>query len=84
MNLKKNKEEILGDYPQVGHRGIQPVKYCGYSLTVGSPRSTAHLNDPQTLFLVYWKKLDRSKVLNSLREFESEWQVVLGGLKKFL
>jgi hypothetical protein len=52
MNLKKNKEEILGDYPQVGHWGIQPVKYCGYSLTVGSPRSTAHLNDLQTLFFV--------------------------------
>jgi hypothetical protein len=29
MNLKKNKEEILGDYPQVGHWGIQTVKHCG-------------------------------------------------------
>jgi hypothetical protein len=25
MNLKKNKEEILGDYPQVFQRGIQAV-----------------------------------------------------------
>jgi hypothetical protein len=29
MNLKKNKEEILGEYPQVGQRGIQAVKHCG-------------------------------------------------------
>jgi hypothetical protein len=29
MNLKKNKEEILGDYPQVFQRGIQAVNYCG-------------------------------------------------------
>jgi hypothetical protein len=29
MNLKKNNEEILGDYPQVGQRLNQPVSHCG-------------------------------------------------------
>jgi hypothetical protein len=29
MNLKKNKEEILGGYPQVCQWGILAVKHCG-------------------------------------------------------
>ena len=82
MNLKKNKEEILSDYPQ-------PCQLISKSIFTednrSQTRSTAHLLILHPfLSLFNYEKADIQKILNRLPDVASKHLRVDGGFKKSL